>query len=81
MLYQNLSPILQPLAAQLTSGQLAMVQQLAADAKPSVFCAYGESDRIEVASTGKLLDLNPSLLALTHILQQAARGTSRTPNP
>lgn len=81
MLYQNLSPILQPLAAQLTSGQLAMVQQLAADAKPSVFCAYGESDRIEVASTGKLLDLNPSLLALTHILQQAARGTSRSPNP
>ncbi len=81
MLYQNLSPILQPLAAQLTSGQLALVQQLAADAKPSVFCAYGESDRLEVASTGKLLDLNPSLLALTHILQQAARGTSRTPNP
>ncbi|MGC1417668.1 MAG: FecR domain-containing protein [Candidatus Acidiferrum sp.] len=81
MLYQNLSPILQPLAAQLTSGQLALVQQLAADAKPSVFCAYGETDRIEVASTGKLLDLNPSLLALTHILQQAARGTSRSPNP
>jgi hypothetical protein len=81
MLYQNLGPILQPLAAQLTSGQLALLQQLAADAKPSVFCAYGESDRIEVASTGKLLDLNPSLLALSHILQQVGRGTSRTPNP
>jgi len=32
---------------------------MAADAKPSVFCAYGESDRIEVASSAKLFDLNP----------------------
>ncbi|MGC1366739.1 MAG: FecR domain-containing protein [Candidatus Acidiferrum sp.] len=81
MLYQNLGPIVQPLASQLTSGQLALVQQLAADAKPSVFCAYGESDRIEVASTGRLLDLNPGILTLSHLLQQSGRGTSHTPNP
>jgi len=41
---------------------------LAADAKPSVFCAYGESDRIEVASNGKLFDLNPGLPTLIHLL-------------
>ncbi|MHB8610239.1 MAG: FecR domain-containing protein [Candidatus Acidiferrales bacterium] len=81
MLYQNLGPILKPLASQLTSGQLAMLQQLAADAKPSVFCAYGETDHIEVASTGKLLDLNPGILALSRLLQQADHGTSRTPIP
>ena len=81
MLYQNLSPILKPLASQLNSGQLAVLQQLAADAKPSVFCAYGESDRIEVASSGKLFDLNPSVLTLFHLLGVSEHGTSRNPNP
>jgi hypothetical protein len=77
MLYQNLSPILKPLASQLDSGQLAMLQQLATDSKPSVMCAYGESDRIEVASSGRLLDLNSSLPTLLHLLGMADHGTSR----
>jgi hypothetical protein len=81
MIYQNLSPILKPLASQLTSGQLALLQQLAADAKPSVFCAYGESDRIEVASSGKLFDLNPGLPTLIHLLGLSDHGTSRQANP
>lgn len=81
MLYQNLSPILKPLASQLNSGQLAVLQQLAGDAKPSVFCAYGESDRIEVASSGKLFDLNPSVLTLFHLLGLSEHGTSRNSNP
>ncbi len=79
MMYQNLSPILKPLASQITSGQLALVQQLAAE--PSVFCAYGESDRIEVASSGKLFDLNPSLPTLIHLLGLSDHGTSRQANP
>jgi hypothetical protein len=81
MIYQNLSPILKPLSAQLTSGQLALVQQLAADAKPSVFCAYGESDRIEVASTGNLFDLSQGLPTLIHLLDLSDHGTSRKANP
>src|SRR6266481_5665207 len=81
MIYQNLSPILKPLASQLTSGQLALLQELAADAKPSVFCAYGESDRIEVASSGKLFDLNPGLPTLIHLLGMTDHGTSRQANP
>jgi hypothetical protein len=83
MLYQNLSPIIKPLASQLNSGQLAIIQQLAADSKPSVFCAYGESDRIVVASSGKLFDLNPSVLTLFHLLgmSEHEHGTSRTPIP
>jgi len=81
MIYQNLSPILKPLASQLSSGQLALLQQLAADAKPSVFCAYGESDRIEVASSGKLFDLNPGLPTLIHLLGLSDHGTSRQANP
>jgi hypothetical protein len=81
MLYQNLSPILKPLASQLTSGQLAVLQELAADAKPSVFCAYGESDRIEVASTGNLFDLSPGLPTLIHLFGLSDHGTSRRANP
>jgi len=77
MLYQNLGPILKPLASQLNSGQLAMLQQLATDSKPSVMCAYGESDRIEVASSGKLLDLNPAFPTLLHLLGLSDHGTSR----
>ncbi len=77
MLYQNLGPILKPLASQLNSGQLAMLQQLATDSKPSVICAYGESDRIEVASSGKLLDLNPAFPTLLHLLGLSDHGTSR----
>jgi hypothetical protein len=81
MIYQNLSPILKPLASQLNSGQLAVLQQLAADSKPSVMCAYGESDRIEVASSGKLLDLNPAFPTLLHLLGVSEHGTSQQANP
>jgi hypothetical protein len=81
MIYQNLSPILKPLASQLSSGQLAFLQQLASDAKPSVFCAYGESDRIDVASSGKLFDLNPGLPTLIHLLGLSDHGTSQRANP
>jgi FecR-like protein/putative zinc finger protein len=81
MIYQNLSPILKPLAAQLSSRQMELLQQLAVDAKPSVFCAYGEADRIEVASSGKLFDLNPGLPTLIHLLGLSDHGTSHQANP
>jgi hypothetical protein len=60
---------------------MALVQQLGADAKPSVFCAYGESDRIEVASSGKLFDLNPGVPTLIHLLGMSDHGTLRQANP
>ena len=81
MLYQNLSPVLKPLASQVTSQQFAVLQQLAADSKPSVICAYGGTDRIEVASNGTLLDLNPGLMTLFHLLGRADHGTSLSRNP
>ncbi len=81
MMYQNLSPILKTLASQLPSEQLALLQQLSADAKPTVFCAYGESDRIEIASSGKLVDMEPSVLTLFHLLGVSEHGTSRNANP
>lgn len=81
MLYQNLSPILKPLASQLTSKQFELVQELAADSKPSVMCAYGESDRIEVVASGKLLDLNPGIMTLFQLLGVRQHGTSELAKP
>ncbi len=81
MLYQNLSPILKPLASQVPAEQFRALQQLAADSKPSVICAYGETDRIEVATNGKLLDLNPGLMTLFRLLGQGGHGTSASGNP
>lgn len=81
MFYQNLSPVLKPIASQLSSQQLAFVQQLANDAKPSVICAYGESDRIDVASSGKLFDMNPGFFTLLHLMGASEHGTSRRANP
>jgi hypothetical protein len=81
MLYQNLSPILKPLASQLSSKEFALVQELAADSKPSVMCAYGESDRIEVVASGKLLDLNPGIMTLFQLLGVRQHGTSAQAKP
>lgn len=81
MFYQNLSPLLKPLASYVTSNQFAILQQLAADSKPSTICAYGENDRIEVATNGKLLDLNPSFMTIFRLLGQTEHGTSNRSNP
>lgn len=67
LLYQNISPLMSPLAQQLTPSQLQIFQQLAAESKPSVVCAYGEDNGIRVASNTRFFDLNT--LALTSILQ------------
>ncbi|HKW57032.1 MAG TPA: FecR domain-containing protein [Candidatus Acidoferrum sp.] len=81
MFYQNLSPALKPLASQLSSRQFALLEQLAADSRPSTICAYGENDRIEVATNGKLLDMNPTTMMLFRLLGRAEGGTSGAAHP
>jgi hypothetical protein len=56
--YQNLGPVLQPLMGQLKGDQMKAVQQLAADSRPSVICAWGRQNRIEAATNSKLLGLD-----------------------
>ena len=75
LLYQNLSPVVAPIMSQLTPSQVQSLQQLAAESKPSVVCAYGEPNSILVASNSRFfgLDLNTltlsTLLRLTHPLE------------
>ena len=53
--YQNLAPIIQPLSAQLSGDQAKVLQQLAADSRPSVACAWGKQNRIEAVTNSRLL--------------------------
>jgi hypothetical protein len=56
--YQNLGPILQPLLSQLSGEQVKIVQELAADSRPSVICAWGRQNQIEAATNSRLLGLD-----------------------
>jgi ferric-dicitrate binding protein FerR (iron transport regulator) len=52
--YQNLSPVLTPLLSQFTGEAAQAIQKLAADARPTVICAWGKDNRIEAASDSRL---------------------------
>jgi ferric-dicitrate binding protein FerR (iron transport regulator) len=78
VLYQNLAPVIGPIAQQLSPSQLQSLKQIAAETKPSVVCAYGENNAIRVASSSRLFgfDLNTvALTALMNVVQPSrARG-------
>jgi hypothetical protein len=69
ILYQNFASVLGPLAdglratGALSADQQKSVDALKANSAPSLVYAYGEPDRIEVASTGSFFGLNLDALA------------------
>lgn len=78
LLYQNLGPVLAPLMAQLSPSQLQSLQQIAADNKPTVICAYGEPNAIRVASNSKSFGINLNAAALSTLMQIGhPQGTRR----
>jgi hypothetical protein len=76
--YQNLTPILQPLSSQLTGDQAKIIQQLAADSRPTVACAWGKQDRIEAVTNSRLLGYD--WLALGTLLEKN-KGTKQPQRP
>ncbi|HKV94634.1 MAG TPA: FecR domain-containing protein [Candidatus Angelobacter sp.] len=72
VLYQNLAPVITPIAQQLTPSQLQSLQQLAAESKPSVVCAYGEDNAIRVATSSRLFGFDLNTLALSTLLKVAS---------
>jgi len=68
LLYQNLAPVVAPVAQQLSPSQLQSLGQLAADAKPSLICAYGGENDIQVASNSRFFGLDLNTLALSSLL-------------
>src|SRR5579864_1246780 len=71
VLYQNLAPVIKPIAQQLSASQLQSLQQIAAETKPSVVCAYGENNAIRVASSSRLFGFDLNTLALTTLMNVA----------
>jgi ferric-dicitrate binding protein FerR (iron transport regulator) len=81
LVYQNLGTALGALAEAGRQGPLTPEQQgslaaLAQGAKPTLLCAYGLPDGIQLASLGGLLDFNPSEMALPMLLGRAVPGTA-----
>jgi ferric-dicitrate binding protein FerR (iron transport regulator) len=68
VLYQNLAPVIKPIAQQLSPAQLQSLQQIAAETKPSVVCAYGDNNAIRVASSSRLFGFDLNTLALTTLM-------------
>jgi ferric-dicitrate binding protein FerR (iron transport regulator) len=71
VLYQNLAPVIGPIAQQLTSSQMQSLQQIAAETKPSVVCAYGEDNAIRVATSSQLFGFDLNTLALSTLMNVA----------
>ena len=71
LLYQNLAPVIGPIAQQLTASQMQSLQQIAAETKPSVVCAYGEDNAIRVATSSRLFGFDLNTLALSTLLNVA----------
>ena len=61
--YQNLSPVLAPLLAELSGPEADTLRRLAVDAKPTAICAWGKPDRIEAGSNSHLLGFDFLALA------------------
>ena len=76
VMYQNLAPLLQPLTSQLSADQMQTLQQIAADSKPTVICAYAGDDRIELASGSRLLPFDLNSIGLATLLGKKPAGTS-----
>jgi hypothetical protein len=53
--YQNLAPILQPLLSAVSTDQAKVIEELAADSRPSVICGWGLDNRIEAISNSRLV--------------------------
>jgi ferric-dicitrate binding protein FerR (iron transport regulator) len=74
LVYQNLAPVIGPIAQQLSPSQLQSLQQLAAETKPSVVCAYGEPNAIRVSSASRFFGLDLNTLALSTLMRMAQPG-------
>jgi len=78
LVYQNLAPVVGPVMSQLTPAQLQSLQQIAAESKPSVVCAYGEPNAIRIASNSRFFGLDLNTLTLSTLMRMTQPPGSRT---
>ena len=70
--YQNLSPVLNPLLKFFSGESADALRKLAADSRPTVICAFGQQNRIEVASDSRLFGFD--FLTLGALLERNKPG-------
>jgi hypothetical protein len=80
VIYQNLASVAGPLGEQLNPQEAQSLQVIAGNAAPSLICAYGDEDRIEIATNSKFFGLDVNNLALSQLLRMAP-GTKSNTNP
>jgi hypothetical protein len=76
VVYQNLSPVLTPLLSQFSGNAAGAIQQLAADSRPTVICAWGKDKGIEAASDSRLFGFD--FLTLGAILHPGNKTASQS---
>ncbi|HVH86885.1 MAG TPA: FecR domain-containing protein [Terriglobales bacterium] len=81
LIYQNLAPVVAPIKGQLSASQLQSMEALVENSEPSVICAYGDENEIELASNSKTLGIDLKTLAISSLLQQLKSGTPRSHTP
>lgn len=82
LFYQNVEPIMGQLSGVLNGSQMQSLKQIVSDTKPTIICAYGGADRIEVASTARFPVFNLNSMTLGALLGGGRnRGTAATPIP
>ena len=81
LIYQNLAPVLGPIANQVSAAQLQALQTIVQNSEPSVIAAYGDENQIELASTSKSLGIDLKALTISSLLGQLKSGTPKAVTP
>ncbi|MCU1287083.1 MAG: putative FecR [Acidobacteriales bacterium] len=80
IMYQNLASVAGAIGDQLTGSQAQSLQTIVSNARPSLLCVYGDTDRIEIATTSRLFGFDVNNFALSQLLPKSF-GTQRGTNP
>ena len=81
LIYQNLAPVIAPIANQVSPAQLQALQTIVQNSEPSVICAYGDENQIQLASTSKTLGIDLKALTISSLLNQLKSGTPKAVTP
>jgi hypothetical protein len=81
VLYQNLAPVVQPIANQLSTSQMQALGTLAAEVKPTAYCAYAGDSSIEVVSSGRVFPFDLNTMTFMSLVGANKPGTPHRPHP